>query len=169
MKTATVPAQVTSVEDKIAGNLTLQQMVLLASPVFIDFALYVLLPTAMKLNTYKLILMVLVALTMNTLAIRFKSKLFLAWAITIFKYNKRPRYYVYNKNNSYLRIETNTPMDEPELKTNVNIEQSVFPIMPRLSQEDIFRLEGILANPSANLRFATNRKGGLHVSITEIK
>lgn len=170
MKTATVPAQITTVEDKIAGNLTLQQMVLLASPVFIDFALYALLPTSLKLNTYKLILMTLVTFVAGILAIRVKSKILLAWAITIFRYNERPRYYVFNKNNTYLRFKMNAPINKSsETETIQSLEQIVRRNRPQLSQEDVFRLETILANPSVNLSFATSKKGGLYVSITEVK
>ena len=169
MKTTTVPAQITTVEDKIAGNLTLQQMVLLASPVFIDFALYAALPTMLKLNAYKLVLMSLVTLTASLLAIRVKSKILLIWAITIFNYNTRPGYYVFNKNNIYLRAQAAVLVDETEQQVAPTVEQLTPQKVARLSEEDVFRLEHILANPSANLSFATNKKGGLYVSISEVK
>jgi hypothetical protein len=169
MKTATVPAQITTVEDKIAGNLTLQQMVLLASPVFIDFILYALLPTMLKLNAYKLILMAIVTLASDLLAIRFKSKILLVWAITIFRYNARPRYYVFNKNDAYLRSEYSAPVSESEIHVVQDRKQDTQQNLPQLSQKDVFRLERILANPSANLSFATSKKGGLYASITEVK
>jgi hypothetical protein len=169
MKTTTVPAQITTVEDKIAGNLTLQQMVLLASPVFIDFALYALLPAMLKLNAYKLVLMSLVTITASLLAIRVKSKILLVWAITIFSYNARPGYYVFNKNNIYLRAQGAVHANEAEQQTAPTVEQLTPQKVTRLSEEDVFRLERILANPSANLSFATSKKGGLYVSISEIK
>jgi len=169
MKTATVPAQITTVEDKIAGNLTLQQMILLASPVFVDFALYAMLPTMLKLNVYKLSLMAIVALAAGLAAIRIRSKILLTWAITMLKYNARPRYYVFNKNNGHLRSEAATPVNEVETPVTSDIEQTTQRDVPRLSEEDIFRLERILAHPSANLSFATSKKGGLYVSINEVK
>jgi hypothetical protein len=172
MKTATVPAQITTVEDRIAGNLTIQQMALLASPVFIDFALYALLPTMLKLNVYKLILMFVITLATDVLAIRIKSKILLFWAITLLRYNVRPRYYVFNKNNTYLRPEIKTPIPNnkaSEAATIPSTEQTVQPNAHQLSQEDVFKLERILANPSTNLSFTTSKKGGLYVSITEVK
>lgn len=170
MKIATVPAQITTVEDKIAGNLTLQQMILLASPVFIDFGLYALLPTMLKLTIYKLILMALITLAADLAAIRVKNKILLVWAITIFRYNVRPGYYVFDKNNTYLRAEVSTPINEVvETQTASNTEQTVNHSTAYLSQEDIFKLENILANPSTNLRFAISKKGGLNVGITKVK
>jgi len=169
MKTTTVPAQITTVEDKIAGNLTLQQMVLLASPIFVDFALYALLPTMLKLNAYKLVLMFLVTIVASLLAIRVKSKILLVWAITILNYNTRPGYYVFNKNNIYLRAQAAVLIDEAEQQIAPTVEQLTPQKVTRLSEEDVFRLEHILANPSTNLSFATSKKGGLYVSISEIK
>jgi hypothetical protein len=172
MKTATVPAQITTVEDKIAGNLTMQQLILLASPVFINFALYAFLPTMLKLNVYKLIPMTLIMLTADVLAIRIKGKILLFWAITLFRYNARPQYYVFNKNSTYLRSEVDTliPNNEgPETAITSEVEQAAQPKALRLSQEDVFKLERILANPSANLSFATNKKGGLYVSVMEVE
>jgi hypothetical protein len=170
MKTATVPAQITTVEDKIAGSLTLQQMVLLASPVFIDFALYALLPTMLKLNAYKLILMAMITLLADISAIRIRSKILFVWAITLFRYNARPRYYVFNKNDAYLRNnEETTPVNEVETQAASDVEQTIQPDVSRLSEEDVFKLERILEHPSANLSFATSKKGGLYVSISEVK
>lgn len=169
MKTAIVPAQITTVEDKIAGSLTLQQMILLAGPVFIDFGLYVALPSMLKLNAYKLILMSLVALVSDVLAIRIKGKILLVWAVTIFRYNVRPRYYVFNKNSDYLRAEQAVTMDGNVNEKNRDILKPVGETATKLSYDDVVRLEGIMAHPSANLSFATTKKGSLYVSITEIK
>jgi hypothetical protein len=169
MKTTTVPAQITTVEDKIAGNLTWQQMVLLASPIFIDFALYAALPTMLKLNAYKLIIMALVTTVAGLLAIRVKNKILLVWAITIFNYNARPRYYVLNKNNIYLRAQGAVLSSSPKLPTAQATHQTIPQSLTQLSEEDVLRLEHILASPSANLSFATSKKGGLSVSISEIK
>lgn len=169
MKTATVPAQITTVEDKIAGNLTLQQVGLLASPVFIDFALYAALPPTLKFNAYKLALMVLVTLTADLLAVRVRSKILLAWAITMLKYNARPRYYVFDKNNTHFRSEEAVLVKEAEEQTAFDVKPAVQSDETQLSEEDVFKLEHILAHPSANLSFATSRKGILYASINEVK
>jgi hypothetical protein len=169
MKTAIVPAQITTVEDKIAGNLTLQQVGLLASPVFIDFALYAALPTTLKFNAYKLALMVVVTLAADLLAVRVRGKILLAWAITMLKYNARPRHYVFDKNNTHFRSEESVLVKEAKAQTAVGIKRAVQSDALQLSEEDVFKLEHILAHPSANLSFATSKKGVLYASISEIK
>jgi hypothetical protein len=169
MKSATVPAQVTTIEDKIAGNLTLQQIVLLASPVFIDFALYVVMPTTLKLNAYKLVIMAIVTASSAILAIRVKSKILLVWAVTICRYNARPRHYVFNKNNVHLRAEAPVPVHEAQVRTIPDTEQSNQQVLRLPSDEDILKLECILTDPLTNLSFATSKKGGLRVSISEIQ
>jgi hypothetical protein len=169
MKTTTVPAQITTIEDKIAGNLTLQQIILMGGPIFIDFAIYVALPHTLKLNAYKLILMVIVTASANILAIRVKSKILLIWALTIFRYNARPRYYVFRKSSPYLRNEAPSAIDEPEPQTTSSVRQATQQDSVQLSEEDIFKLERILENPSTDLSFTTSRKGGLHVSISEVE
>jgi hypothetical protein len=171
MKSAIVPAQITTVEDKIAGNLTLQQMFLLAIPVFIDFVLYVVLPRSLKLSAYKVVLMTLVALVCFLLAIRIKGKILLIWAMTIIRYNARPRYYVFNKNDAYLRDSTIAlPPEEPSTaeQTAASVEESELPLAA-ITMAEAVKLEGILANPAAKLSFSSRKKGGLHVCITEVK
>jgi len=51
MKTTTVPAQVTTVEDRLAGNLSLTQLLLLVCPVFVSCLIYVVFPPFIK-NIY---------------------------------------------------------------------------------------------------------------------
>jgi hypothetical protein len=169
MKTATVPAQVTTVEDKIAGNLTLQQAALLGGPVFLDFAIYMVLPSMFRLNAYKLVLMAIITSTADVLAIRVRGKILLVWAITMFRYNSRPRYYVFNKNNSHLRTE----LSRPNIKTPAPIISHTKKADQRssqqLSEEDIFKLESALVEQLASIRFATSKKGGLYVSIPEVE
>lgn len=170
MKSAIVPAQITTVEDRIAGNLTLQQMILLAMPVFIDFALYALLPRNLKLTAYKLVLMVLVALTCGLLAIRVKGKILLIWAITIVRYNTRPRYYVFNKNDAHLRESTVLLPPEPSTdEVTAATEEESELALPEISTAEVVKLESILSNPAAHLSFKSAKKGGLHVCITEVE
>jgi len=169
MRTSNVPAQITTVEDKIAGNLTLQQMILLASPIFIDFAVYAIFPKELKLNTYKLILMLLVTGMLASLAIRIKTKTLLVWLVTITRYRLRERYYIFDKNNDYLRgLELTSPSITDETETNVRKKDSK-KIIRELIEEDYIKLEHILTNSSANLTFTSDRKGVLHVSFTEVE
>ena len=170
MKSTVVPAQITTVEDKIMGNLTLQQMVLLATPVFVNFVLFALLPSSMHISAYKVVLMTIVACICALLAVRIKGKILLVWLVTITRYNTRARYYVFNKNDVYLRESTAStePAKEEEVLSNDLAAEPVKNI-PAMSISDLAKLESILANPAAKLSFKLHKKRGLHVSITEVE
>ena len=58
MRTTVVPAQVTTVEDRIIGKLGFSQIVLLMIPVFLSAGIFTLLPSAMNGALYKYILMI---------------------------------------------------------------------------------------------------------------
>jgi hypothetical protein len=83
------------------------------------------------------------------------------------RYNARPRYYVHDKNDMYLReTPTNVVLEEvtPEEREQLTIQS-----LPDISTADRVRIEDIIANPQAKLHFKTNRKGGISVHITEVK
>ncbi|MFO0862580.1 MAG: PrgI family protein [Candidatus Saccharibacteria bacterium] len=169
MKTTTVPAQVTTVEDKIAGNLNLAQLLLLAASVFNGFALYIIVPPTMKFSIVKILLCLLVMLVFASLAIRIRGKLIIFWFGLLVRYNIRPRYYVFDKNDSYLRVADAekapqvTQVSEKKVRGTVPKLQADLPLLHRV------RLETAIADPRAKLTFHTTKKGGLNVRITEIK
>lgn len=103
MKTTTIPAQITTVEDTIAGNLTLTQILLLIAPVFGSTIIYAVLPPNMSIVIYKLVLMTILSLSFISLAIRFRGKLIINWLNIIFKYSLRPHIYLFNKNTNFSR------------------------------------------------------------------
>lgn len=169
MKTTVVPAQVTTVEDKIAGNLSVTQMFLLTAPVFLGGGLFAFFPPLMTLTPLKLTFVSLLTLICLVLAIRIKGKILMVWAITITRYNLRPRYYVFNKNDIHLRLNV------PRFKTP---NKSVLKPVPSTSKSkrfipiptaEIVRLETAVADPRAKFHFKTTRKGSLRVYIKQIK
>ena len=167
MRSTVVPAQVTTVEDRIAGGLGLSQLLLLLVPVFAGSMLYVVLPPFFGYHEYKVVLLVLLTVICGLLAIRVKGQLLLFWMIAIVKYNRRPRYFVYSKNSMHAREESQTLKTEDEPLPEPTIMKS--PTLPALSTADLIRVEDILANPAANVRFTTTRKGELRVHITEVQ
>ena len=170
MKTTTVPAQITTVEDKIAGNLSPLQLALMTAPIFFSGLLYVVFPPVLKLSGIKLGVSGLLLVVCLALAIRIRGKLVLNWLVMILRYNLRPRYYLFNKNDEYLRTPDQTSGSEP-----VTIDQSITkePIKPipltELALPARVRLETAMADPRANFGLTTTRKGDLRVRITEIK
>lgn len=167
MKQTVVPAQVTTVEDRIAGNLSFSQLMLLIAPVFLGTALYFLMPPLGKVEIYKFVLVGLLFIVFSSLSIRIRNKIVLSWILVLARYNSRPRYYVFNKQATYARgLANKEAVVEEEQKTELKQE----PIRQRLalSHAEMFHLKGILDNPAANLRFE-NKKGNLYVRITEVK
>mgnify|MGYP001491034260 CR=1 FL=1 len=169
MKMTVVPAQVTTVEDRIIGNLGFSQILLLIIPVFASAFIFGLFPPFMGGALYKYIIMASVALLFCILAIRIKGKIVANWIITISRYNIRPRYYLYNKN-------VTTHREEYPAKTDNQESQKITEDRPKkklnLQQLDIpttARLLATIENPSANFRIEPGKKGNLHVRFTEIE
>ena len=160
MRTTIIPAQITTVEDKIAGNLNFTQLVLLVIPLIINCLVYTLLPERMHLNQYKTVLMISSFATFAILAIRVKGKVLVNWLIIIFQYNLRPKYYIFNKNDlSARKIEITLGKKEADAKTKVTItrESSAF--------SGLADLEKLLTSKTSSIRFKPN-KGGIYV-VTE--
>lgn len=169
MKTTVVPAQVTTVEDKIAGNLNFTQLLLLATPVFLSGAIFAFLPPFMSLRSYKLMVCMVLVATCLILALRIRGKIVLTWVTITGRYNLRPRYYIYDKNDLHLRIEPQ-PQQEERAK---NKPKEVIPIVQKVKTElpfeEIVRIEHAVADPRTKFHFKTTKKGGLSVHIQEIK
>jgi hypothetical protein len=170
MKSTTVPAQVTTVEDKIAGSFTLSQLFLLIGPIFIASAIYLIIPPTMHLTIFKCGISFLIWLISGIMAIRVKGKIVLLWMVVLTQYAIRPRYYIFNKNDMYLRkattdIEPDQP-DNAEDKEEVATTNRLADVLTPLER---IQLETVMADPRAKLHFKTNRKGDLRVHITEVK
>ena len=169
MKTTVVPAQVTTVEDKVAGNLSVIQLFLLTLPVFLNGVLFGFFPPMMKVTALKVVLGVLLSLTSATMAIRIKGKILLVWLVTLIRYNVRPRYYTFNKNDLYLRDPLAPQPEQTESKEPVKKKTEKHIHLPHISIPELVRLETALADSRSNFRFETNRKGRLDVRISQIK
>jgi hypothetical protein len=168
MKATIVPAQITTVEDKVAGNLSLTQMLLLSVPVFGGSAIYIIFPPALSAAPYKIVLMTIVAVLFGLCAIRIKGKILILWMVIIARYKLRPRYYVFNKNDLYLRGKEVVTEPEPE-PIEVVVKKPLGALAASLSTLEAVKLQAIINNPQAKLHFKTNKKGGLNVHVTEVK
>jgi len=168
MRRTIVPAQITTVEDKIAGNLNLIQLILLLSPVFVGSSMYISFPPLMHIVVYKGVLIVISIFIAGSLAFRIKNRIVLHWLILIFRYNLRPAFYVANKNDQYYRH-----VFEEETITQGVVKKSVVihPLQENTSNLSIaesIQLEWIIQNPKSNTRFIFSKKGGLYASLSKI-
>lgn len=169
MKYTVVPAQITTVEDRVAGNLGFSQLMLFAIPVFGGALLYAVLPPSMDIALYKIIVLVMLAVVSSTLAIRIKGKIVLFWLVILLRYGIRPKYYLFNKNTSLYRE------DYPVLKTETNAKKAEnkstkhSAYLPRLGVLEMSEVYAMLDNPNSQIRFEITKKGGLNVHLADIK
>lgn len=168
MKVTVVPAQVTTVEDRIIGTLGFTQMILLVVPVFTGAALFAVLPPAMEASTYKYMLMGLIAFMCCSLAVRIKGNVLLFWLLSILRYNVRPRFYVFDKNVINLREQYEDSSAKGQ-KDSLTSRDKVTAYHPRLGVSESIEVYNAISNPASNLRFEATRKGGLNVRIAEVK
>ena len=166
MKSTFVPAQVTTVEDRITGNLSVIQLFLLTAPIFVGCIVFLLLPPFFTYAMYKVVLVAAIAALSGSLAVRFKGKLLLFWALTYLSYKLRPRFYVLDKNDMHMRtFKTQPEATAPEAEVPTDDLRRRQP--SRLKTSEIAKIESILANPAAGVHFDFNKKGELRVRFTE--
>ena len=168
MKVTVVPAQVTTVEDRITGGLGLSQIMLLITPIFIGSALYVILPPFMNSSPYKLVIIICLMLVCSLLSIRIKGKIILLWLIVVLRYRMRPGYYLFNKNSlsgreKYMSVILADEENTKDARTQTK------PLVLSLSPAELFEVQSLMNNPAANIMYARTKKGGLNVFITEVK
>jgi hypothetical protein len=169
MRTSIVPAQITTIEDKVTGNLSMSQLLLLSTPIFTSGVIYLLAPPTLGSAIYKTILMLSVGVVSWILAIRVKGRILLSWAITIGRYNLRARYHVLDKNDSYLRPALIDDHAATEVGQSKPESEPIRDFAPKLTFAETVFLERIAADPNAGLQFKADRKGDLRVRIREVK
>lgn len=165
MKNTVVPAQITTVEDKIAGNLGFNQLLLMTVPVFFCAALFAITPPSFSLTPLKYVIGVTVTLLCLILSLRIRGQIVLYWAMIIGKYLVRPRYFIYNKNDVHLRR-------SPEVASGIAVVPVVNAVIAKkhathLPTPILVRTESAVQNPESRF-YITNGKGGLRVNIREI-
>ena len=169
MKMTVVPAQVTTVEDRIIGNLGFSQILLLIVPVFAAAGIFLLLPPFMGGSLYKYVLIGVVALLFGLLSIRIKGKILASWLVTILRYNLRPKYYLFNKNVTTNREEYYSKIPTPEIKESTEKKSVKKSTLQQLDIPTTARILATIENPATNFRLEAGKKGNLHVRFTEIE
>lgn len=175
MRATTIPAQITTVEDKIAGNLNVTQVVLLGVPIIFAAIAYTIFPPTFHFSWYKLPLVLLVVIICGVLSLRIRGKVVINWLFVVMKYNLRPRYFIFNRNDEYLR-EMCLPVAEVKLK------RSLLPALLKRDKKmpngipaksfdikDLMRLKDFINNPDYTFAFKINEKGGVNVALEQVK
>lgn len=169
MKVRSIPAQITTVEDKIAGNLNLTQILLLTIPLFWLMIVYTLFTPVMHFAWYKLPVFLIVGAVSLILALRIKGKIVLHWFVVLLRYNTRPKYYLFNKNDAYLRTMDIISFDKSKrkkiAKSSAGVKQQSSNTPASLN--GLVRLEGLLANPKYSFSIKSQKKGTLYVAFEQ--
>lgn len=167
MRNTVIPAQITTVEDKIAGNLNLTQVLLLMIPVFVTTILFAFVPPIMKLGILKMLIVGMSIISGGVLALRIKGRVVLNWLLVWLKFKVRPSFYVFDKNDNYLReVE---PIIKSTNKIKVVQKGLVKETRKALAEIDAVKLLHVINDRKNSLSFVFNQKGGLHVAVEPIK
>jgi hypothetical protein len=171
MRTQVIPAQITTVEDKIAGSLNLTQILLLMIPVFWTTIVYAFFAPQVHLAWYKIPLVLVVLFLCLFLSLRIKGQVVFNWLLVLLKFNSRAKYYIFNKNDSYLRILDFPlfPKKSSALLSKTKAKRKVPSVTPIFGISEISKLERLIQNPALNLSFKTAKKGGLNVAFEQIQ
>lgn len=171
MRTTIIPAQITTVEDKIAGNLNITQIILLLIPVIWATIIYTIFPSRFNLNWYKFPMSIFILILCLTLSIRFKGKVMINWLVLLLQYNLRPKYYIFNKNDLYQRQILLTESNKNNFKiSKKSSNENVFKKTNRkVGAKNFIGFKKLLNNPNYSLSFKVNKKGGLNVAFEQIK
>ncbi len=167
MRTTVVPAQITSVEDRIAGNLTFAQVLLLIVPLLLGTAIYVGIAPRSDLTVAKSIFVAIQFLFFGGLAIRFNGKILAQWLVIYFRFFIRPTFYVFTKNDLAAR-NVILPVAQKEELTE-RTAHKLKPARQSLSFSEQIRMNELLDNPSLTVSFELAKKGGIDVSLVPIK
>ena len=164
---AIVPTQITTVEDKLVGGFTMRQFMLLAVPMALFILLLVLLPPRADIVAYKVVISCVVAFIVMPLAIKVKGKLLLDWLVVFMRYMARPRYYVYDKNTSYLRAMPKEPKKAKAEEKQTTESRDLF-AAKMLPAKERLRLRSLI-DQGMSVSVEVDKKGELHVIVTEKK
>lgn len=156
MRTTVIPAQVTTVEDTIAGNLTLTQIMLLIAPVLLSTAIYAVLPEKMVLSAYKIPLIIVTSFIFISLSLRIRGRLVLHWLMVLSSFLLRPHIYLFNKNTLFSR-----PMVIQPVPKRSAIVLKVTAKEKTENRQSNFDYSSLLRGTDINIRFT--RKGLLVV------
>ncbi len=164
MRTTVIPAQITTVEDRIAANLNLTQIILLLASLFVATFIYAVFPHRLSLTFYKFPLFIINFITFITLSLRIKGRVVLNWLFVLSAYYFRPRFYVFNKNDVTLR-DVVLPIFGTKNKTNAKSHAKETKVVKKLKIAEQAIIENLLNNPNAKISF---QKGGVNVHLQKI-
>lgn len=168
MRVSVVPAQVTTVEDRIIGCLSFMQILILVSAILCGAGVFVMLPPMMGEAWYKYGIIAAVLTVGSILSIRVRGVVLAHWVSIIVRYNQRPMYYVADKNTTAYRQRDKDKDDQAHMPvhTSPGTVSRHQPVL--LDASARAKARAVIDDPAAHIRIATDTKGGVHVRITQV-
>ena len=162
MKISVVPAQITTVEDKMVGNLTFNQILLFIAALISFTTLYLLIPPILKLSLLKLVIIFFLFMIFGLLALRIKG-LTGAERLSVFiRYNRRPHLYLFTKND----YSTRDIPKEPKKTRKRGKNQIKHKLKPQIKRNQP-PIDPLLIDPALMIRVKLAKKGGVDVSFNK--
>ncbi len=159
MRTTVIPAQITTVEDKIAGNLNLTQISLLLVSLFVATFIYAVFPQKLSFSMYKIVLIAIQFVFFVSLSLRIKGKVVLNWIFILSSYYLRPGFYIYSKNDVYLR--DISYIKDLEEKKAIQVEKAPAKKTQIAVIPALLGVDRILGIQKSKLSFKFDKNGGL--------
>lgn len=164
MKTTPIPAQITTVEDKIAGNLSLTQLLLLLAPLFLAVFMFAVLPPKMYFSRYKITIILAFSAVFLALCIRIKERIVLTWLALFISYYFRPHLFVFDKNDLYLRENEVLKKEKNKNTAESNNTKKLKRKQPDMKVAELIKLENTLNARNTRLAVKFGRKRRLSLN-----
>jgi hypothetical protein len=167
MRSTIIPAQITTVEDKIVGDISFTQIILLLIPVLVSLALHSLVHPATALSLPKTLIMLILFSCFLVLSFRLKGRLLLDWLIIYSRYSLRPSFYVLDKNDSLYRP-TQDLLPETPAKALAHQLQPKLQPHPAITTRSRIQLDRLLSQSRCQIECKPLDQGRLHVAYQQI-
>jgi hypothetical protein len=151
MRISIVPAEMTSIQDKIIGDLNMNQVILLSTPLIFTILVYLFIPPFSKLSLLKMIVCSISIISLAILSIKIDGKILLEHLKILISFFNRPRIYL----NTISEIQPDIGISiENEIENNIITPPEI------LDREKIFNLK-----KKDKLIFNLNKKGDLDAKV----
>jgi len=168
MKTTVVPAQITTVEDKIAGSLSFPQIFLMVISLVTGATIYGMIGPKLHLSSFKMTLIIIQFVIFGMLALRFNGKILLDWLIIYLRYKVRPRRYIFTKNDLIHR-DIILPNEETVSTPAKEQTEEIVTKTKSISLREQIKIDRIFDNETLSISFKLSRKGGVDVALKQIE
>ena len=168
MKTTVVPAQITTVEDRVAGSFTLIQITLLTIPLVLGSAIFAVLMPRMHSSPIKSVLIISQLLFFCLLALRIGGKIVAEWLVVYLNYSLRPRRYVFSKNDPIYRDIIIEKVETEKAKSaEKNQTEPKRSLTPTFGNQ--LKFDRLFQSKSLSVSFKLAEKGGVDVSLQQVE